>query len=85
MSDGMIGDACEDVGEVGLRVDAVHLGGLDDGVEAGGALAAGVGAAEEIVLPAQNQGPHGALGGVVRHLQPAVGDVAGQRLPARRA
>ena len=60
--DGMIGDAAEDVGEVGVRVEAVHPAGLDDGVEAGGALASGIGAAEEIVLPAENDTAQGSLG-----------------------
>ncbi len=48
--DGMFGDAPEDVGEVGLRVDAVHLGSFGEGVDAGGALASGAGSAEEIDL-----------------------------------
>ena len=43
----MISDLCEEIGEIGLRIDAIHLAGLGDGVDAGGALAAGVGAAEE--------------------------------------
>ena len=35
----MIGDAGEDVAEVGLGIDVVELGGLDQGVDGGGALA----------------------------------------------
>jgi hypothetical protein len=34
----MIGDSCEDVGEVGLGIDGVHLGGFDDGADVGGDL-----------------------------------------------
>ena len=34
----MIGDAGEDIGEVGFGLEAVQLGRLDDGVEDGGAL-----------------------------------------------
>jgi hypothetical protein len=48
--DGMLSDAREDVGQVGPRIDGVHPACLDDGVHTGGAPAAGVGAAEEIVL-----------------------------------
>jgi len=33
-------DASEDVGQVGLRVEAVHLGGFGDGVDAGCSLTA---------------------------------------------
>lgn len=53
--DGVISDACEDVGEVGLRIDAVHAAGLDDGVDAGSALSAGIGTTEEIVLAAMQR------------------------------
>jgi hypothetical protein len=59
----MISDLCKDVGQIDMRIDAVHLAGLCDAVDTGGALAASVGATEEIVLSAQNRGPHRALGG----------------------
>jgi hypothetical protein len=36
----MIGDADEDAGEPGLRVDTVQLGGLDETVDRSGTLAA---------------------------------------------
>src|SRR5215467_4003108 len=80
----MISDLCKDVGEVSLRIDAIHLAGLGDGVDTCGASAAGVGTTEEIVLPSQNRSLHGALGGIVRHLQPPVGQVASERLPSRQ-
>ena len=38
----MIGDAGEDIGEPGLRVDVVQSRGLDQGVEDGGALTTAV-------------------------------------------
>jgi hypothetical protein len=53
----VIGDAGEDVGEPGLRVDAVELGGADQRVHHGGTLAAPVGAAEQPALPAQGYSP----------------------------
>ena len=40
----LIGDAGEHVGEPGLRVDVVHLGGDDQRVHGGGPVAAAVGA-----------------------------------------
>jgi hypothetical protein len=43
----MLRDAGEDVGEPGLWIDIVELGGDDQAVEAGGALAAPIRAAEE--------------------------------------
>ena len=79
---GMIGDAVDDVGEPGFWIEAIELGGLGQGVEDGGALAAVVGAGEEIILAAQRQGSDGAFGRVVGHLQPAVGGVAGKGGPS---
>ena len=40
--DGMFGNAGQDVGEPGLRIDVVHLGGDDQAVHNGGALAAAI-------------------------------------------
>src|ERR1700674_5231752 len=40
----MVGDAAEHIGEPGLRVDVVELGGGDQGVHRGGALATAIGA-----------------------------------------
>ncbi len=51
--DGVVGDARDDVGEPCLGFDAVQPGGLDEGIEDGGAMVAGVGAGEEIVLAAE--------------------------------
>ena len=43
----MLGDAGEDVGEPGLGVDVVELGGADEGVHHRRALAAAIGAREQ--------------------------------------
>jgi hypothetical protein len=43
----MAGDAGEDVGEPGLRVDVVHLGRDDQAVHGGGAICASIGAGKE--------------------------------------
>ena len=50
---GRVGDAGEDVGEPGLRVDAVELGGADQRVHEGGPVAAALGAGEEPCLAAE--------------------------------
>jgi hypothetical protein len=47
------GDAREQVAQVGLRIDAVELGGLDQCVDGGGALAAVIRAGEQVVLAAE--------------------------------
>ena len=78
----MICDACENVGQIGLRIDAGHLRRFDDGVDTSGALSAGIGATEEVIFAAENWRSHAALGGVVAHFQPAVCQVAQQRVPS---
>lgn len=43
----MVGDAAEDVAQIGFRIDAVHLRRLDQRHDPGGAVAAGVRACEQ--------------------------------------
>lgn len=81
----MIGDAGQDVGEVGFGIVAVEPGGLGDGVEGGGAAAAVVGAGEEPVFSAQGERADGSFGGIVGHLEAAVGGEAAERRPAGEA
>ena len=52
----MGGDAREDVGEPGLRIDAVHLRRHDQAIHGRGASAA-IGAGEEPVLPSEGNRP----------------------------
>src|SRR4051812_25614052 len=68
--------------DVLLPYDAAHLCGFDDGIDASGALSAGIGATEEIILATENRRSHAALGGVVAHFQPTVRQVAQQRVPS---
>jgi hypothetical protein len=51
LADRVVSNAVEDIGQIGLRIDAAHLGGFEDGVDTGGALSPGVGATEQIVFP----------------------------------
>jgi hypothetical protein len=53
----VVGQAGEDVGEPGLRVDAVELRGLDQGVHGGRAFAAAIGAGEGPVVAADPERP----------------------------
>ena len=52
--DGMVGDTAEHVGEISLRIDAVHAACFENGVEACGPLSAGVGATKEVIFTAQS-------------------------------
>jgi hypothetical protein len=48
----MIGDAGQHVSEIRFRVETVEFGGADQAVDRGGALAAGIGAGEQVVFAA---------------------------------
>jgi hypothetical protein len=61
----MIGQPGEDVGEPGLRTDAVKLGGFDRRVDRGGSLATPVRSGEGPVVPAEGHAAQGPLGRVV--------------------
>ena len=60
------GDAVEDVGEPGLRIDIVELGGADERVHRRRPHAAAVGTGEQPRLPAQSDTAQCPFGGVVR-------------------
>lgn len=62
----MVGQTAEHIGEPGLRIDAVELGGLDQRVEGGRAMAAGIRAGEGPVAAAYRDRPDRPFGGVVR-------------------
>ncbi len=82
--DHVIVDAIEDVGEVGLRVEAVHLGRLGDGHGARG-FATSVGACKEPVLPPDANGLQGTLGRIVVDGHAAVLKEQAERRPAAEA
>jgi hypothetical protein len=48
------GDARQNIGQPGLRIDVVHLGGDDQAVYGGGSLTAAVGAREQPRFSAQS-------------------------------
>jgi hypothetical protein len=70
--DGMRGDAGEHVAQPGERVDAVQLAGLDQTIDGGGTLSAGVRSREQPILPAEGDAADGVFGAVVVDLQPAI-------------
>ena len=61
----MVCDPGQHVGEPGLRIDVVHLGGDDQGVHDRGPVAAAIGAGEQPGLPPERDAAQGPLGGVV--------------------
>ena len=65
-------DAGDDIGEVGLWIDIVQFGRLDERGQNRPVLGAAVGTREQGVLAVQRQGADGALDGVVVELDVAV-------------
>jgi hypothetical protein len=78
---GEIGDAREDVSELGLRIDVVELGSADQRVHERGTLAAAVGADEQPCLPAEGHAAQRAFGGVVGQADAPVVEEPGERSP----
>jgi hypothetical protein len=54
--DGVLGDASDDVAQVGLGIKAIQFGGTNQSVDCGPAFAAAVGAEVQIVLSAESNG-----------------------------
>ena len=54
--DRMLGDASDDVAQVGLGIKAIQFGGTGQGVNRGLAFAASVGTEVQEVLPAKSDG-----------------------------
>ena len=80
----MIGNTGKHVAQISFRVEAIHLGGFDEGVHRGSSHAAGIGAGKKIILSRECKGPDCALDGVVGHFQATIGGIAGQCSPARQ-
>lgn len=68
----MVSHAGEDVGEPGLWIDVVELGGDDHCVHEGSPVTAPVGSGEEPAFPAESQASERPLGGVVCEADPAI-------------
>ena len=50
---GMVGDAAQDVGQVGFWIQSVQFRGTQQGIHRGGALAACIGTCKQVVLASQ--------------------------------
>ena len=79
----MIGDTVEHIAEIGFWIETVQLGRLDQAVDGGSPLTAGIRSSKQPVLPAKRKRSDGALDGVVVDGKRAVIEIAGQCIPAR--
>jgi hypothetical protein len=61
----MTGDLCEDLAQIGFRIEAVQFGCADQAVDRGGALPARIRSREQVILAAKDYGAQGAFGSVV--------------------
>ena len=68
---GMVGYAGKDMGEPGLRIDIVELGGDDEAVHERGPLPAAVGAGEQPGFTPQGNAPARSAALLVRHTRPS--------------
>ena len=75
-------DTGEDIGEVGLGIDAVEFAGLDQRCDDGPMFAAPVGAGEERIFTIQGNGTDAALDDVGVDLDAAIVEEPGEALPA---
>jgi len=78
----VIVDAVEDIGEVGLRIEAIHFCGFDDGHGAGERFSACIGASEQPVASADADRPQGAFCGVVVDGNATIGQEQREGWPA---
>jgi hypothetical protein len=62
---GHVGQPSKDIGQPGLRIDVVHLGGDDEGIHEGGAFATAGRTGEEPRLATKSDTTQGALSGIV--------------------
>jgi hypothetical protein len=78
-----VDDAGDDVGQVGVRLDANQLTGLDERGDGGPMFGTAVGAGEQSILSRQRKGTDAAFDDVVVDLDVAVLEEQAQTLPAR--
>jgi hypothetical protein len=77
-----IGHSLEDVSEEGIRLDVIEFGGSDELGDDRPAATTSVGSCEEVVLPAESNGPNGTLDRVVIELDATVIKEAAKRVSA---
>lgn len=79
-----LNDGGERVGQLSVRIDAVHFAGLDERGDDGPVLGSGVMTCEECILSVQRDGADGAFDGVVVDLDAAIGEEAAKALAVFR-
>ena len=77
-----VDDPCEDVGQIGKRIDVIQLTGFDQGGDGGPMLGAAIGACEQRIFPVERDRTDRTFDGVVVELDTAIIDEARQTLPA---
>ena len=78
-----IDDLGEHVGEIGVRVDAIHFAGSDQGGQDCPMFGAAVGAGEEMIFAPECNGTDDALDGVGIDFDTAIVEEMGEPVPAR--
>jgi hypothetical protein len=82
---GMIGESCKDVGEVGLRIEAIELTGCDQCVDRGSTLGVAIGAGEGPIGAAERDAAQRPFRRVIRQTDASVLKQAREGGPASQA
>src|SRR4051812_789964 len=77
----MLGDAADDVTQIGFRIEAVELGGADQTIDSRSVFPASIRTSEQIILPPQGDGAQLAFGGVVVDVDATVVTIPSQSNP----
>ena len=81
----MVGDTAEDIGEPGLRIDAVEFSCFNQCVSNGGGFASLIRAHEQIILSPEGYAPHATLSGIIVDAQTAIFQIGPKPLEAGQA
>jgi hypothetical protein len=79
-----VDDLGNDVGQIGLRIDATEFAGLDQRSDDGPVLTAAVGAGEECVLAVERNRSDRSFDDIAVDLDATVVEEAGQAFPVRQ-
>ena len=75
-------NSSEDVGEPGLRIDAIHFGRDDEAIHGGRTLSATIGPAEQPGFPAKSDAAQPSFGSIVRQADAAIFEEEREGRPA---
>ena len=76
-----VDEVCQQIREIGLRIDAVKLAGLDQGRQAGPVFPAFITTRKKTIFPRKTNWPHGSLNTVVVEFDSSILEKSLQPIP----